>query len=288
MYSGQSRCIGLGAGVAIDLNETARALIQQNSESSYIHAIRLFEFQICLFHPTTLVSTKDTRSQRSARLLAALKLLENHEAKILAAGENRTISWRALSNDPDCAEIFDKVILRSGGWREIRNIWRTKTFDEDLKARRDEARDAIKIVDFSYRFAVLRPDDKRKAGATMARSIICSSPSYNYDQGLSTLKTRWREYGQTAALLYLIFAQKFDLMPRFIGSADFSERLLEQAADVGHLTLFFQAYRHLCEVLRNRGYRFPPIGVEGNLTQPLLVEPFPADVEQAINNYASA
>jgi hypothetical protein len=274
--------------MGIDLDETARTLIRGTGESRYLRAIRLFEFQICLFHAGALVSTKDTAGQKAARLLAALKLLEYLQTRILAGGERSSVSWHDVSKDPDCAEIFDKIIFPSGGWPAIRNTWRTKTFDEDLRARRDEARTAIKIVDFSYRFAMLRPDDKRKVGATMARSIICNSPSYEYDQGLSTLKTRWGEYGPTAALLYLLFAQKFDLMPRFVNSAKFSERLLEQAADVGHLTLFFQAYRHLCEVLRSRGYRFPPIQVEGNLTQPLLADPFPRDVEEAIKSYTSA
>ena len=42
----------------------------------------------------------------------------------------------------------------------------------------------------------------------MALSIVCNSPSYAHRKGLSTLKTRWREYGTTAAFLYLLLIQK--------------------------------------------------------------------------------
>jgi hypothetical protein len=193
-----------------------------------------------------------------------------------------------LFETPWLCNIFEKVILPAGGWRAIRNIWTAKEFDEQLEITKGRALTAAQIVDFSYRFAILRPNDKRKAGATMARSVVCASPSYNYKKGVTTLKTRWREYGTTAALLYLLLMQKFELMPPLVRSAKFCQILLRKVADVDHLTEFFQAYRHICEVLGPRGYRFPPIrAVEGNLAQPLVVEQFPADVEEAIRNYKS-
>jgi len=275
--------------MGIDLDETARILTRQNCESSYLRAIRLFEFQSCLFYPEALLARENTAFQRDARLLAALKLLESLETRILAASEKGAISWQDLTNDLDYVEIFEKIILPSGGWRAIRNVWNSKEFDEQLKIRKAQARSAVKIVDFSYRFGMLRPNDKRKAGVTMAHSIICNSPSYKYRKKLSTLKTRWHDYGTTAALLYLLFVQKFELMPPWVRSNEFSETLLKTNADIDHLTEFFRAYRHLCEVLGPRGYRFPPIRtVEGILAQPLVVEPFPKDVEEAIQNYTSA
>jgi hypothetical protein len=172
--------------MGIDLDETATILIHESAESRYVRAIRLFEFQTCLFYPQTFSVQKDVPIQRDARLLAALKLLEYLEARKLAATERNAISLRDLSKNRDYVEIFDKVILRSGGWRAIRHIRSAKEFDEQLKIRQGEARTAAQLVDFSYRFATLRPHDKRRAGATMARSIVCRSPSYKYKKRLST------------------------------------------------------------------------------------------------------
>jgi hypothetical protein len=93
----------------------------------------------------------------------------------------------------------------------------------------------------------------------------------------------------TAAFSYLLFVQKFELMPPFVRSTNFSKILLRQADDARHIAEFFQAYRHLCDVLGSRGYRYPPVrAIEGNLAQPLYAEPFPVDVEEAIQGYKSA
>jgi hypothetical protein len=104
----------------------------------------------------------------------------------------------------------------------------------------------------------------------------------------STLKTRWREYGITAAFSYLLFVQKFELMPPLVSSAKFFPILLTQVEDTNHITEFFQAYRHLCDVLGTRGYGFPRMSaIEGNSTLVLPVDPFPTDVEEAIKKYGS-
>jgi hypothetical protein len=272
----------------IDLDETATILTSQNGESLYLRAIRLFEFQTCLFYPETFAAEKDTAIQKNARLLAVLKLLGYLEARILKATEQDTLSLCDLSKDGDYVEIFDKVFLRSGGWRAIRNIWNAKEFDEQIKIRLGQARTAAKLVDFSYRFATIKPNHRQKAGPTMARSIICSSPSYQYKKELSTLKTRWREYGATAAFSYLLFVQKFELKPPPVSSRRFCPILLTQVADTGHITEFFQAYRHLCDVLGTRGYRFPRISaIESNSALVFPLDPFPTDVEEAIANYGS-
>jgi hypothetical protein len=273
--------------MSIDLDETARILIHRTSESSYLRAIRLFEFQTYLLYPTAFSAEKETDVQISARLLATLKFLEHLEGKMLAASKKETIAWSDLSKNRDYVQIFEKIFLRSGGWRAIRYIWDAKEFDEQLRLRQREARAAAKIVDFSYRFAMLKPNDRRKAGVNMARSIVCTG--YRYRKGLSTLKSRWREYGKTAAFSYLILEQKFELKPPSVRSKNFSDILLSQVDDIDHLTEFFLAYRHLCEVLHSRGYRFPPVhSVEGTLVSPLVVDKLPEDVEKAIQNYKSA
>jgi hypothetical protein len=110
--------------MGFDLEETARILTHRNGgESDYMRAIRLFEFQSCLFHPKAFSATNDTKFQRHARLLAALQLLEHLETRIAATSNKAAISWRDLTEDPNYAEIFEKVIMPSGGMRAIRNTW---------------------------------------------------------------------------------------------------------------------------------------------------------------------
>jgi hypothetical protein len=152
-----------------------------------------------------------------------------------------------------------------------------------------EARSAANLVDFSYRFCRLRSNDKRKGGITMAQSILCNSTSYKYTGGLSTLKTRWRDYREAAGFLYLLLVQKFDLMPPETEQLAFSETLLTQVNDTDHLIEFFRAYRHLCEVLKKRGLEFPSIQDFDELpSSELVVEPFQSDVQKAIDGYKSA
>jgi hypothetical protein len=276
------------SAMGLDLDETARILTHKDGgESLCMRAIRLFEFQSYLFYPES--ATGETGTQKSARLLAAMKLLEHLEKRIRATSNRKDISAQDVADDPDSAEIFEKVIMRSGGWRAIRYTWSSDDFDRELKIRIDEARSAAKIVDFSYRFARLRSNDRRKGGVTMAFSIVCNSPSYKFTKGLSTLKTRWREYGETAGFLYLLLFQKFELMPPGTKKRTFSETLLTQAADIDHLIEFFRAYRHLCEVLKTRGLEFAQIRAFEELpSSELVVEPFQSDVQKEIDTYTSA
>jgi hypothetical protein len=110
--------------MGLDLNETARILTRQNAgESLCMRAIRLFEFQTCLFYPESLSADEETDIQKGARLLAAMKLLELMEKRIRSTKNTTDISLRDIAEDPDSAEIFDKVIMRSGGWRAIRYTW---------------------------------------------------------------------------------------------------------------------------------------------------------------------
>ena len=190
--------------IGLDLDETARILTQSDGGPSiYLRAILLFEFQICFYWPKALSSEKSA-SRINARLFAALKLLEHLEQKIAANSKNEVISLKKLAANSDYAQIFDEIILRSGGSRRIQKMPRSKDFDEQLKYKKGEVLSVAKIVDFSYRFARLNPKTRAKGGITMSRSIVSTAPSYKYRKKISTLKTRWREYGPTAGFLYLL------------------------------------------------------------------------------------
>ena len=275
--------------MSLDLDETAR-ILTDGGVSVYLRAIRLFEFQICLYCPKAFSSKNDTFWQANARLLASLTLLEHLKGEIAANDKKEALSLSELAANPDYAKIFDDVIMKSGGWRRIiRGLMPSREFDEQIDIRKRQSVSVTKLVDFSYRFAHLKIKTLAKGGVTMARSIVSTVPSYKYNRGLSTLKSRWKEYGLTAGFLYLLRIQKFELIPYRVTDDEFAKELLQQAGDIAHIREFFQAYQYLCNILNARGYRFPTISSDvGKLSDSLAFDPFPKDVDDGIKNYKSA
>ena len=271
--------------MVLDLDETASLLTKSDvTTSTYIRAIRLFEFQTWLCCPQPLRSAETL--QKYARLLAAMKMLEHLERAIRIKEGEEFLSLKRLSGDPNYAEIFDMFVAKSGGWRQILKLWSAREFDQQIRVRMSETKTIAKIIDFSYRFARLKSDDKHRGGIVMARSVVRAANSYNVTSGTSTLKTRWREYSQSAGFLYLVHIQKFELKPPRVSTKAFAEDLLAQAADRDHLIEFFQAYRHLAEILKTRGYSLPTVSLDvGMLRSELAIDPFPADVNSAIKQY---
>jgi hypothetical protein len=277
--------------MSLDLDETAQILTQSDGGVSiYLRAIRLFEFQICLYCPKAFSSKNDTFWQANARLLASLTLLEHLKGEIAANDKKEALSLSELAANPDYAKIFDDVIMKSGGWRRIiRGLMPSREFDEQIDIRKRQSVSVTKLVDFSYRFAHLKIKTLAKGGVTMARSIVSTVPSYKYNRGLSTLKSRWKEYGLTAGFLYLLRIQKFELTPYRVTDDEFAKELLQQAGDIAQIREFFQAYQYLCNILNARGYRFPTISSDVcKLSDSLAFAPFPEDVDDAIKIYKSA
>ena len=274
--------------MALDLDETALSLAKPAARQSiYLRAVRLFEFQVSLFYPDAFSAKTETEPQVNARLFAALKLLEYIEAETVAKGGALTL--KALAANPHYAQIFDHVILKSGGWRRIRNLPPSTEFDEQIKIRRDEASSVVKLIDFSYRFAILKPKSRAKGGVNMARKIVRKAVFYGYRKQATTLGTRWREYRLSAAFLYLLRVQKFDLFPKRISSTNFAAALLQQADDTDHLKEFFLDYQHLGQVLLTVGYSFPQLNANlGAIPPSLPMDPFSNDIVEEIQKYKSA
>src|SRR3954467_9387100 len=99
--------------MSLNLDETVALLTDQNA-SIYLRAIRLFEFQACLYYPRAFSSARNIRPQVNARLFAAFGLL-GHIQRDLALGKKAPL--RELALNTDYAQIFDEVITKSGGWR---------------------------------------------------------------------------------------------------------------------------------------------------------------------------
>jgi hypothetical protein len=232
----------------LTLEETARILCEPDAHySEFERAILLFGLQIAAISPSVPQLALD------ARLHAAMKILE-HIEKTQGSPESTSLTERLAI--PDYEKILGGMLGRDGGWRAIARAWNRKEFADDIKVRWDEARDVGRLVDFSYRFAQQWKGHPRKAGVTMARPFVTGI--HKISDG--TLKARWREYGRTAVLAYVL--QKIGPRPARLTTKKFVEKLLSQVADVERLRRLFAAYRDLSKTLRPRGYSCPPIVVD--------------------------
>jgi len=127
----------------MSLNHLVELLIDE-SKSRYMRAIRLFEFQTAVYHPKAfkrLVATQGdvrapTRILRTARIFAAIKILEKIEADLKQKKDDRVISIKDLAADEDYRSIFDDVIATNGGWIRIRHSQSVRTFDKSMKRRK--------------------------------------------------------------------------------------------------------------------------------------------------------
>jgi hypothetical protein len=227
------------------VEETARILCKPDPHySKFERAILLFGLQVAAISPTEPQIAVD------ARLHAAMKILE-HIEKTEGNPDGMGLTQRMAL--PDYEKIMGQMLARDGSWNAIARAWTRKEFAQTIKVRWEEAQDAGRLVDFSYRFARFRNDDPRKAGVTMARHFVCKTT--NISDG--TMRARRREYGQTAVLAYAL--RKIKLRPAGLSTKNFIGKLLLQVVDVERLRLLFATYRDPSKILRPRGYRCDPI-----------------------------
>ena len=130
------------------VEETARILCEPNTHySQFERAILLFGLQVSAISPTK------PRLAIDARLHAAMKILERIE-KTQVGPDGMSLTQRLAL--PEYEKIVGQMLAMDGGWRAIARAWTRKEFTEDIKARWDEAQDAGRLIDFSYRFAQLK------------------------------------------------------------------------------------------------------------------------------------
>ena len=144
----------------MSLNDIVERLIEDStSTSSFCRAIRLFEFQVAVFHPGSfgkLVASEaneraPTRILRTARIFAASKILEKIEAELKEEKKKSEISIQELAANEDYRRLFDGVFAANGGCLRLRGSMSATAFDDKIVARCDEALAVANIVDFSYR-----------------------------------------------------------------------------------------------------------------------------------------
>jgi hypothetical protein len=171
--------------MVMSLNQIVELLIDE-SKSQYTRAITLFEFQTAVYRPKAfdhLIKANEvglrapTRILRTARIFAAIKILEEIEVDLSQKRADSVISLRDLAANEDYRSVFDDVIATNGGWTRIRHSQSARTFDESMAAKKKEAQAAAGIVDFSYRFFKNRastqyPGRKNPGGVEAARYVV--------------------------------------------------------------------------------------------------------------------
>ena len=167
--------------------------------------------------------------ESKARSLAALKILESLESDV---ADGASLDQRLQI--AGYRDVLDHI-LREGGAKRLRSLWTTKQLWEDVTARLNQARDVALMVQFSHRFERFgQPTVRQKGGPTMARYFVRETTG----RADGTLKGRWREYGDTAVLQYLMLLHHRNLTPKQLSDKNFVTRLFEQANDIEGLSAF--------------------------------------------------
>jgi hypothetical protein len=208
--------------------------------------------------------------------------------KILESLENGTAPNADLEQRIKIAgyrEVLD-LIMREGGARRLRSMWTTKELWDNVSIRLNEAKDVALMVQFSHRFAKFgEPTTRQKGGPTMARRFVCGTTGPSD----GTVKKRWREYGATAVLQYLMLFHHKKLRPKQLSGKNFVRRLFEQAEDIAGMRAFFTAYVDLARTLRPRGYKCDDIQLEilASPAPSFKLKPFSERELKVIKNYKS-
>jgi hypothetical protein len=262
------------------------------STSRYHRAIRLFEFQVSVFYPNSfkrLVAkenlTAPNKKLKTARVLAAIGILEKIEENLKQNKSISRISLQDLADDEDYRSVFDDEFVTNGGWPRIKQSISARAFDRGVETRSGEARAAANIVDFSYRFSKNQFNDIESArrnpgGVEAAKYVVrkACKPAVS----ASTIKSRWTKFKSPAIFLYLILNPKFNMRPPRVSSEDFADTLLRQAGNLEALRRYFRAYQIVRDSLLNHKYtKYPKLELDLESSTPQLDAPeFSSDMKK--------
>ena len=287
----KARSRGSSNGDGMSLNQIVGLLIDE-SQSLYIRAISLFEFQTAVYRPKAferLIEAQvglraPTKILRTARIYAAIRILEDIEANLKQKKSDRVMSIQDSAANEEYRNIF-AVFAANGGWRRLRHSQSARNFDKSTMAKHIEAQVVANIVDFSCRYSKhlageQYPGRTNPGGVHAAKYVVRNG--YKPTFGESTIKSRWREYQLPAIFLYLMHYQKFDVRPCRVGSKHFLDALLQQAGNTDELRRYFCAYQTVCAALLERKYKlFPVLDLDFGCSPRLEAAEFSPDISRA-------
>lgn len=243
------------------LFQEAAKILTDDKQPIHVAAVKLFELQ-CWAYGGGFFHIPG----RSLALLAVLQ-------QMLMEGK---------LTDRQIAELIRRYVAPYNlGLNSVLTISHRRV-DEELTSYVKSADVACNIIDFSVRFSHSQYKTTRRTGtSTMARQIVNLAKSYQPHPGKTTTQDIWKRVKRAAPLIYVI--RNTDFEPSI--SRSLGQDLMKLAARRADIRKIFCRYNEVVRVLSDAGYDCETVEVEPVMILPLKLDPFPADVVEAITNY---
>lgn len=275
-----------------NVTEAANFIVDE-TQNRFFRAIKLFELQVAIrladgydydedtneedSSPLPLLVYVSTPRMRQAQMFATMKLMEHIERQV------KREKGDILSLNCDWKNLRDKLFLESGSLRRIRNLPRFGDFDNEISARRVEAKKIAQLIDFSLRVELDPTKPKVTGGMTMAKAMVAESRYFNVKRSERTLQTYWKRLEPVAAFLPLIFLKKFRAWPLRVSKPKFARKLLARLDDKDSLFEFFAEYNATVARLQKRGYSLRSLA--GFPASHITFQPLPEKVKEKVGAY---
>ena len=265
-------------------------LDQRNSR--HLRAIELFAFLVALHlgrssvkvsgrrasqpqNEVNLVFDVSKRQLRAARMLAAMKMLDQLETDWAVEHEGQEPTMEKMAKLEGYEEVFNQIILKNGSWYRIRHLQSIRDLEDDLSEPRRQARSIARIIELSCRFVPNPKKPKQLGGVTMATDIVTSRSYFKVAVKDSTLEEWWSDRQSAAPFFYLMYVQKYPFFLGKIVGRRFARRYMARVDDRTTLLEFFAAYNAVVQQLGQRGYNYTALQLpKSSVTRSLSFDPF--------------
>jgi len=249
-------------------------LDQQNSRQ--LRAIELFALLVALHvgrsrvkvsgrkasraqNEANLVLDVSKRQLRAAKMLAAMKMLDQLQTDWVAENDGQEPTMERMAKLEGYEEIYNQIILKNGSWYRIRHLQSIRDLEDELSEPRRRARSIARIIEFSCRFVPNPSKPKQLGGVTMATDIVTRVSYFKVEVKDSTLEEWWRDQQSAAPFFYLIYVQKYPFFISKIVGKHFAQRYLARIGNRTTLLEFLSAYNCVVKHLSQRGYNYTPL-----------------------------
>ena len=262
--------------VRFDVNEAVDRILDEGG-SRYVRALHLYEFccavYLCVSPPEgkgepveagNFAVDVPRRLLRTARAVAAMRLMRSVEVSAASAGRNGKL-WRRpfeCPPDPDYASLYE-VFWRNGRWETVRHV---AELGDVLRRARWEAQLLGRTLDFSVRFEPSRALPRTTGGITAATRYVPTDKYFRVEASTSTLLEYWSRRRRAAVWYYLTSVHKLPFGPPLPSQQRFASSLLDRLAGAD-LKAGFALYNLVHERLGARGYELPKVACRTELPE---------------------
>jgi hypothetical protein len=277
--------VNVAKKVRYDIQKAVDYILDVNKPGD-LRAIRLFVLVVVLHKGEAIArvtghdasSTDNTLSirisaatLRHARLLAGMKFIEQIERDWKKENSSKRATIKRMAGNREFASVYNKVILKHGGWYKIRYSPNLRQFQTELASHERFAKEISKLVDFSARF---KPDPKKPkqiGGITMAIAIVTQGAGksfYATEIKSTRMEDVWSHLRSSAPFLYLLHMQGWEFKIGNVVGKNFTKRWRKLSADIPYLQQFFAAYNVVVRRLAGRGYIYSQLNLPADLVEP--------------------